>query len=290
MMKELKFDLIGKRKIWYGISILILVVGIFSFIFQGLNLGIDFTGGTLIEIEFVEDVPVDELRTAIDSFGDHSSTVQATDDGSYNIRSSITTTDESDALIADLTETFGENTILRNELVGPTIGKELTLSAILALVIASILMVIYITVRFQFLFGITSIITLLHDAFVVLMVYSLFQLEVGSSFIAAILTVIGYSINATIVIFDRVRESQPLYKKADFQLMINNSVMQTLARSINTILTTVFTLLALYFFGGETTKIFVLAMLVGILSGGYSSVFIAGPLYADLKTKFGKKD
>ncbi len=213
MLKNLQFDLIGKRKIWYAISILIILIGLVSFAVQGFNLGIDFTGGTLIEIRFSQDVPIDELRTALNEAGDHSSTVQQTESGTYNVRTSLTSKSDGDTLIASLTDMFGENTIERRELVGPTIGHELAVSAILALLVASVLMVVYITFRFQFLFGITSIITLLHDAFVVLAVYSLFQLEIGSSFIAAILTVIGYSINATIVIFDRVRETNLPIKK-----------------------------------------------------------------------------
>ncbi len=289
-LKDFRFDLIGKRKIWYSFSILIVLAGLISVAVQGLNLGIDFTGGTLIEIAFENDVDVTELRNAIANFEDHSSTVQEAGDGGFNIRTSITTKEGSDALMRMLTETFGENTVNRNELVGPTIGRELTLSAVLALLIASILMIVYISIRFQFLFGVTSIITLLYDAFTVLAIFSIFQLEIGSSFIAAILTVIGYSINATIVIFDRVRENMPLYKRADFDLMVNDSIMQTLARSINTNLTTVVTLLALMIFGGETTRVFVTGLLIGILSGAYSSVFISAPLYRDLKVRFGKKD
>lgn len=289
-LKNLSFNLIGKRKIWYTISILILVAGFISFFAQGFNLGIDFTGGTLLEIKFNETVNVQDLRKAIESEGHESFTVQEMEGGTFNIRTAINTKEDGEALISYLTENFGENTISRNELVGPTIGRELTISAILALVVASVLIVVYMTIRFQFLFGLSSIATLLHDAFVVMMVYSVFQLEVNSTFIAAILTVVGYSLNATIVIFDRVRENKPKYNQDQLYPLVNDSIMQTLARSVNTILATLLTLLALFFFGGETTKNFVLAMMIGIVSGGYSSVFIAGPLYADLKHKFGKED
>lgn len=288
-LKDKTFNIIGKRKIWYAISCLIILAGLVSFFIQGLNLGIDFKGGNYMQLTFEEPVNVTELRSLVGEYVEQPPLVQEENsDETYIIRTEVMTEDDSAALMTDIENEFGAYSIDRNEVVGPTIGKELTRSAILALVIACVLMLVYITVRFKFLFGVSSIITLVHDAAVLLAFCSIFQLEINSSFIAAILTVIGYSINATIVIFDRVRENQPNYKIDNLDNMINDSVNQTLARSFNTVLTTLLTLFALLFFGGETTRTFVLCLIIGIAAGGYSSVCLSGSVYRDLASRFGK--
>ncbi len=288
-LKDKTFNIIGKRKIWYAISCLIILAGLVSFFIQGLNLGIDFKGGNYMQLTFEEPVNVTELRSLVGEYVEQTPLVQEENsDETYIIRTEVMTEDDSAALMTDIENEFGAYSIDRNEVVGPTIGKELTRSAILALVIACVLMLVYITVRFKFLFGVSSIITLVHDAAVLLAFCSIFQLEINSSFIAAILTVIGYSINATIVIFDRVRENQPNYKIDNLDNMINDSVNQTLARSFNTVLTTLLTLFALLFFGGETTRTFVLCLIIGIAAGGYSSVCLSGSVYRDLASRFGK--
>lgn len=288
-LKDKTFNIIGKRKIWYAISCLIILAGLVSFFIQGLNLGIDFKGGNYMQLTFEEPVNVTELRSLVGEYVEQTPLVQEENsDETYIIRTEVMTEDNVNALMTDIENEFGAYSIDRNEVVGPTIGKELTRSAILALVIACVLMLVYITVRFKFLFGVSSIITLVHDAAILLAFCSIFQLEINSSFIAAILTVIGYSINATIVIFDRVRENQPNYKIDNLDNMINDSVNQTLARSFNTVLTTLLTLFALLFFGGETTRTFVLCLIIGIAAGGYSSVCLSGSVYRDLASRFGK--
>ena len=288
-MKNLNFDFVGKRKIWYAISVVVIIAGIISMAIQGLNFGIDFTGGSYVQLSFEEEVTVEDLRGVVSSHVEKTPTVQYDEtNGSFIIRTELTEEDDVNALLAAIEGEFGEYQIDRNELVGPTIGAELVKKAILALIIACACMLIYISVRFQFWYGISAIIALIHDALVVLAVFSILQLEVSSSFIAAILTVIGYSINATIVLFDRVRESTPNFKASDRMALVNDSIINTLARSVNTTLTTLLTLFALYFFGGDTTQVFVLAMIVGISAGFYSSVFVSGSLYFDL-SKFAKK-
>ncbi|MBQ2765203.1 MAG: protein translocase subunit SecF [Firmicutes bacterium] len=288
-MKNLNFDFVGKRKIWYAISVVIIIAGIISMAIQGLNFGIDFTGGSYVQLSFSEKISLEDLRGVVNAHVEKTPTIQYDEtNDSYIIRTELTEEDSVNELLAAIEAEFGEFQVDRNELVGPTIGAELVKKAILALIIACGSMLIYITFRFQFWFGISSIIALLHDALVVLAVFSIFQLEVSSSFIAAILTVIGYSINATIVLFDRVRESSPNFKAAEKLALVNDSINNTLARSINTTLTTLLTLLALFFFGGDTTQVFVLAMIVGIAAGFYSSVFVSGSLYFDL-SKFAKK-
>ncbi|MEE0777055.1 MAG: protein translocase subunit SecF [Bacillota bacterium] len=289
-LKDVRFNIVGKRKIWYCISLVIIIAGLVSFFVQGFNTGIDFTGGSILQLTFEKEVAVGELRSTVSDLVEHTPLIQESEgSNTFNIRTDLTTDDEVNELLAAIESSHGAYTIDRNEMVGPTIGKELTLNAFLALLIACALMLVYITIRFQLRFGIASIITLVHDALILLSVFSIFQLEISSSFIAAILTVIGYSINATIVIFDRVRENKPTYHADRIDDLVNDSVNQTLARSVNTVITTLLTLFALFFFGGETTRVFVLALIVGIAAGGYSSVFLSGSVYRDLCVHFGNK-
>ena len=319
-MKELHLNIIGKRKIWYAISILIILAGIVSFAIQGFNFGIDFTGGSYVQLTFHEgtaatapaedaeteegtedeeaavteitpiEIELADLREVVNGYVDKTPTIQFDKTNTaYLIRTELTTEEEVQDMLDGIEAEIGPYQVDRNELVGPTIGNELTQKAIIALALACALMLIYITVRFQFWFGVAAILTLLHDALIVLSVFSIFQLEISSSFIAAILTVVGYSINATIVVFDRVRESQPNYKSSERAALMNDSISLTFARSVNTTITTLLTLFALIIFGGDTTKIFVLAMIVGITAGFYSSVCLSGSLYYDLAGRFGKK-
>lgn len=301
-IRNINFDFVGKRKIWYAISLLIIVAGIVSFAIQGFNFGIDFSGGSYVQLSFYEELPADgesakpievsleDLRAVINAHVEQTPTIQYDETNtSYIIRTELTTEDQVNELLDAVESEIGPYQVDRNELVGPTVGAELVKKAILALVIACALMLIYITVRFKFWFGVSAIIALIHDALVLLAVFSIFQLEISSTFIAAILTVIGYSINATIVLFDRVRESTPNFKESEQAALINDSISNTLARSINTTLTTLLTLFALIIFGGDTTKLFVLAMIVGIVAGLYSSVFISGSLFHDFSRIAGKK-
>lgn len=272
------------RKLWYALSILIILPGLISLVLQGLNMGIDFTGGNIIEMRFDRPVAIEKIREAMAGQKlEASRGIQKSGESGYLIRTRHLTQEENDKLLASL-EKLGKVTILRNESVGPVIGRELTFKAILALVVASVLMVIYITIRFEFKQGIAAIIALLHDVLVVTGIFSLFRIEVDSAFVAAILTVIGYSINDTIIIFDRIRENMRSRAKGEeLEDLVNTSLWQTLTRSINTVLTVVFVLVAMYFLGGSTIRNFVLAMLIGVVSGAYSSICNASPLWVDLK-------
>ena len=273
------------RKIWYIISIAVIIPGIISLFMQGLNLGIDFTGGTIMEVRFDKAVEAQDVRKAVDSIGlEGNKTIQQSGDRNYLIRTRALSQDESDKLFNGMQDKLGKTTLLKTDLVGPVMGKELAYKALLALFIASVLMVIYITIRFEFKQGIAAIIALLHDTLVVTGIFSLLQIEVDTAFVAAILTIIGYSINDTIVIFDRIRENRRMQKKGEsLEDLVNKSLWQTLARSINTVLTVMFVLTAMYFLGGSTIKTFVLAMLIGVASGAYSSIFNASPLWVDFK-------
>ncbi|ADG82068.1 protein translocase subunit SecF [Thermincola potens] len=285
-------DIIGKRKIWFAISLIIILAGIASMIIKTftlgapLNLGIDFTGGNIITVSFTKNVSVSDVRQALDKLDLGNSVIQKTATGEFIIRTKTLTDKEYkqvlDAFKNDVAP-YQEGKLSRNE-VKPVIGKELTLNAIWALAIASVLMVIYITFRFEFKFGIAAIIALLHDVFVTMGIFSIFWWEVDSAFVAAILTIIGYSINDTIVIFDRIRENLHRKKKDEnFEELVNKSIMQTMARSINTVLTVIIVLVALLIFGGSTIRYFTLAMLIGVISGAYSSIFNASPLWVEFK-------
>jgi preprotein translocase subunit SecF len=279
------FHFIKHRKIWYIISLLVIVPGLVSLVLQGLNLGIDFTGGNLVEVRMSRDVAIQQVRDVVEDLGYGASrNVQKSGQDIYLIRTRELTEEESAKLIAALEDKLGQMVLLRNERVGPVIGRELTTKAILALVIASALMLVYITFRFEFKQGVAAVLALLHDTLVVIGIFSIFQIEVDSAFVAAILTIIGYSINDTIIIFDRIRENLKMRKKGEtLEDLVNISLWQTLTRSINTVLTVVFVLVALFFLGGTTIKSFVLAMLIGVTSGAYSSIFNASPIWVDLK-------
>ncbi len=280
----MKIDVIGKRKYWYILSAALIIVGIASLLSQGLNFGIDFSGGSLLHVDFQDsNVEVERVREVLGSYELGGSSIQKAGDGSIIIRMPEVEQDQLEEVYQGFTEEIGEFDLLRSEKVGPVIGNELRKAALLALAIAAVLQIIYITIRFEFKFGIAAILALLHDVFITVMVFSIMQYEVTSTFVAAVLTIIGYSINDTIVIFDRIRENLKNRRKEPLSEIINNSVNQTLVRSINTTLAVVFILVALIFFGGETIKDFAVAMLIGVISGAYSSIFVASTLWYEFK-------
>lgn len=282
MINNANFDFVGKRKIWYAISVVVIIAGIISLCIQGLNFGLDFTGGNVIQIQFEEDVAIDELRDVVNKYVDSTPTIQESDDNNYIIRTQEMDEDTSTAMLEDIKATFGNDEVLRNEKVGAVIGSELISNAKWALIAAVILMLIYITVRFKFNFAISAVLPLLHDVLITVGLFSILQVEVDSTFIAAILTILGYSINGTIVIFDRIRENMGKNKKEDFPVLVNSSINQTLGRSINTNVAVLILVICLLILGGESTKNFALALLIGFVAGCYSSMFIAGPMLSDI--------
>ncbi len=277
--------IIENRKWFYLLSLLLIVPGLISLLWpgRGLNKGIDFTGGSLLRIRFEQPVSIQQVRGTLDEMNLGESSIQKSGDREFFIRTRMLTQEDSDEVVARLQKEVGKVKILSNESVGPAIGKELTMKAVLSILIASVLMLAYTSFRFEFSFGVGAIAALLHDVLLVLGIFSLFRLQVDGAFVAAVLTILGYSINDTIVVFDRIRENLGFKKKADLAETINKSILQTLNRSINTVLAVVFVLLALLVFGGETIRMFNLALLIGVVSGCYSSIFIASPIYYDLK-------
>lgn len=286
----MKFDIIGKKNWFFLISILAILPGLISIAVQGFNLGIDFTGGTLLDLKFARPVTVTEVRDSLKEYNLENSTIQLAGseqlEASPNvfIRTHVLSDEERRTALSGMEKSLGSFDTLRVEKVGAVIGSELTKNAILALVISWICMIGYITYRFEFKFAVSAICAIAHDILLVLGVFSILQKEVDASFIAAILTIVGYSINDTIVIFDRIRENLKTHSKTEsFTQLVNRSIWQTMTRSIYTVLTVVFATAALYFFGGETTKNFSLALLIGFISGAYSSVFNASPIWVAWK-------
>lgn len=289
---KIPFDIMRRSKIWFAISLLVIIPGIISMFVNGFNFGIDFTGGTIMDMRFEKQVTLVEIRDVLKEYGLDNATIQLSGEAS-NVESSenvmIRTVDleENDrkAIMASLKEKVGNYTVLREEKVGATIGGELIMDAFMATVISWVLIIFYVSYRFEWRFGVSAVLALVHDILVVLSIFSFTQKQVDSSFVAAILTVVGYSINDTIVIFDRIRENLKLHfrRGGDLYALVNRSIFQTLTRSLYTVFTCLFTTFALYWFGGDTTKDFAFALICGFFSGCYSSIFIASPLWVIMR-------
>jgi len=273
-----KFDFIKKRRIVYMISAVIVLIGLISIIFQGFNLGIDFAGGTLIQIRFDKPVSTTEVRNVLSEFNLSQSTIQNLSENEFVIRTERIDSEQRKGILSAFRENLTDLEILRVETVGPVIGDNLKKLAFYALLFAFIGIILYITMRFEFKFSIISILALLHDTLIVLGIFSLLQKEITISIIAAVLTIIGYSLNNTIVILDRLRENIKFKTREPFENLINMSINQSLSRTINTALTTIIPILTLYFFGGNILSDFALALFMGMVAGTYSSIFIASPL------------
>lgn len=287
--ESMPFHFIKLRKIWYTISILIIIPGIISLFSQGLNLGIDFTGGSLLDLKFSSPATTEQVRGVLNEFGLEGATIQQSAEDSFLIRTRELTEEESAGVLSEFNSKLSEVTVQRDERVGPVMGKELIFKAFQALALASVLIVIYVAYRFEFKQGIAAILAVLHDVFLVVGVFSVFQLEVDSSFVAAVLTIIGFSLMDTIIIFDRIRENSILKKKGELlEDIINRSLWQTMSRSINTTMMVLVVLIALLLFGGATMRNMVLALLIGITTGAYSSICVATPLWFDIKRLDGK--
>jgi preprotein translocase subunit SecF len=273
-----KFDFIKNRKIVYIISVVIILVGLISIIFQGFNLGIDFAGGALLQVRFDKSVSTTEVRNVLSEFNLSQSTIQNLSENEFVIRTEKIDSEQRKEIFTAFKENLTDLEVLRVETVGPVIGENLKKLSFYALLFAFIGIILYITVRFEFKFSIVSILALCHDCLIVLGIFSLLQKEITISIIAAVLTIVGYSLNNTIVILDRLRENIKLKTREPFENLINMSINQSLSRTINTALTTIIPILTLYFFGGNILSDFALALFIGMVAGTYSSIFIASPL------------
>ncbi|WP_302487002.1 protein translocase subunit SecF [uncultured Megamonas sp.] len=293
-----RFDIIGRRKIWYAISSVLIIASLFFMVTRGFNMGIDFTGGTIIDLRFEKAVNINDVRDVLNEYNLSNSTIQlsgesssATESENVMIRTVDLEEQERKEVMAALTDKLGTYQVLREEKVGATMGTELIMNAIYATIISWLLIIAYVSYRFEFKFGISAVLGLAHNVIIVLGAFALTQRQIDSSFVAALLTIIGYSINDTIVIFDRIRENLKLHfrKNGDIVELVNTSIYQTMTRSIYTVSTVLFTTFALYFFGGDTTKDFAFALLIGFFCGAYTSIFIASPLWVTFRRYSDKK-
>jgi len=283
-------NVIKSKWICLGISLVIILAGVVSFFIQGFNLDIDFTGGTTITVDMegkTFDI-ADAEKLISDTLGFKASNVQKAD-GNLLINISADgkalSPEQRESLFAAIKTKYvlSETNDPSFDSIDPTIGKELRQSAILSCIIALILMLAYITFRFDLSSGLAAVLSLAHNVFVLLAIYTIFQLNINTTFIAAILTIVGYSINATIVIFDRIREIGRKVRKTPFSAIANMGVNETVTRSIFTSVTTLLTIVVLYVIGVTSIKEFALPIIVGIIVGTYSSIFIASPLWAMFK-------
>ncbi len=284
---DTNFDFVGKMKIAFTISMVAILISIISVIAHGgLNWGIDFAGGTVVQVKFAKDVNIDKIRASLEAAKLEEITIQqfgAQAKQEYLIRTAEATDDLkglSGRIEDSLAASFGKGDfeVRRVEVVGPKVGKDLTQKGIMAIVFSWIAMLIYIAWRFEFRFAVGGILALVHDTIITVGVFSLLNKEFTLTIVAALLTIIGYSINDTIVIYDRIRENMRKNIRQELAQVINASINQTLSRTILTVLTVVIVLVAILLFGGAVIFDFAFAILVGIVVGTYSSIFIASPI------------
>ena len=285
--------LIKHRKIWLTLSCMTFVVSVVFLVMWGLKFGIDFTGGSLLEVKFLGERPlVEDIRGALGEINLQGELViQPTQEQNVILRFQEATEETHQKIVSQLGEKFKDGIQEeRFESIGASIGKELKTKAVYSILIVVVAIIIYIAVAFRkvswpvpsWKYGVIAVVAMIHDIVITMGVFALLGrvagMDVGLPFVAALLAILGYSVNDTIVIFDRTRENLGRVAKADFPTIVNRSLNETMARSINTTLTTLFALIAVYFFGGESIKPFALALLIGIFLGAYSSIFVASPL------------
>ncbi|MBI2032923.1 MAG: protein translocase subunit SecF [Candidatus Levybacteria bacterium] len=284
-------NIIGKKYLYFLISVLVIIPGLVSLFLFGLNFSIDFTGGSRIAYQVTKSqVKSEQLKSAIQKKGVEVQAIQKSGKDVYIVRTKPMDIKIHERITKELTQEINGLKEISFETVGPVIGSEITTNAIKAVILSSVLIVLYIAWSFRkvpkpassWRFGICAIIALLHDVLVVIGIFSIlghfWHVEVDSLFVTALLTIIGFSVHDTIVVFDRIRENLRISGAYNFNTVVNDSIIQTLGRSLNTSLTVILVLFTLLLFGGESTKWFVVALLIGITSGTYSSIFNAAPL------------
>ena len=282
----MQIGIIKNSKKYLGLSLFLVILSLGVLIFKGLNYGIDFSGGSLIQVKFEKNITLKEINNNLDKiakeipqFSSNSRKVQVSEDNTVIIRTQELTEAQKADVLEEL-KNIGNYNLDKVDKVGASIGKELKTSAIYSLAIGTVLIILYITMRFEFLFSIGAVSALLHDIIIAVGVIALLGYEVDTPFIAAVLTILGYSINNTIVVFDRVRENlkRKTKEKISFEDSLDRSINQVMIRTINTSVTTLFAIIAILIFGGDSLKTFIVTLLIGILAGTYSSVFIATPI------------
>jgi preprotein translocase subunit SecF len=294
-LHNLQIDFLGKRKFFYVLSLSLIVIGFTIFLIRGIPLGTDFKGGTEILVRFQSDVPVQDVRSVMDKLGLPGSeikTLGSERDILIKTAEQGEGTTVSDKIKEGLKSNFQGNNfeVLRIDKVGPKIGKELRLSAIYATLFSLIAILIYLALRFEFVYALGAVIGLFHDVLITIGAVAVFDtlfpslnLELSQTMVAAFLTLIGFSTNDTVIVFDRIRENIKLYKNEDILKVMNKSVNTTLSRTIITSGTVFLTVLILFLFGGEVNRSFAFTFLVGVVTGTYSSVYISSAFVVDMK-------
>ena len=297
--KTPKISFVENRKKFYILSVSFAIISIFSLWIKELNFGIDFKGGLLVEIKHENKIELESLRNSISALNYGDFTLQKLDNSNDNFLIKIELSSDlqgnQETLIARLKEKIQNNyeekvDYRRIEYVGPTVSNELIMTGIMAIVIAIFSMLIYIWFRFELPFAIGAVLALIHDTILTIGMFSITSLEFNLSTVAAILLIIGYSMNDTVVVYDRVRENLKKFKRLDTFSLLNKSINETLSRTINTTATTILALLALFIFGGNIIKDFSLAMIWGIVIGTYSSILIATPILLNMKIRKTNKE
>jgi len=286
------YKITQKRNIFFILSIILLIPGILALIFWGLPLSIDFKGGSAIILNFKSERPqIQTISEKLSTLDLGNLTVQSVAEKGISLKLKHIDNETYQKILDNLKSNFGDIEEVSFDAIGPTIGKELRNKAFTAVILVLIFIIIYIAFAFRkvssgpvhsWVYGVAAVIALIHDILMVIGIFSIIshflKIEIDILFVTALLTVLGFSVHDTIVVFDRIRERLKLSYNKTFEETVNDSINQTLVRSINTTLTTLFVLLALFLFGGQSIKYFVLALLIGITSGTYSSIFIASPL------------
>lgn len=274
-----------RTKIWFSISFIIIAIGLGFLAFRGLNFGIDFKGGTEISIQLNDNINKEDVDTIVRTYAPDASTNTA-NGNKYEIKSTNLDSDKLASIMKDLKDKYqlDEKALISQDEIGASVGKELTQNSIFALLASFAVMLIYIAIRFEFKFGLAAIAATIHDILITLSVYSIFHIPVNTPFIAAMLTIVGYSMNDTIVIFDRIRENTKLLRRATPIEVADVSLTETIARSIYTSLATVVTIIAMNFLVPSVQQ-FTIPLIIGIISGAYSSICIASPIWVYLKDR-----
>lgn len=291
----MQIEVIKNSKKWIAISLVFIFISIGSLIVKRLNYGIDFSGGSLFQLRFENTVSLKEINSTLDKIGKEISQfagtgrkVQISEGQEVLIRVQEIAEQDKNKFYDKISE-IGKYEIIKEDKVGASVGKELKTSAIYSLLIGGALIVGYITLRFEFMFALAAILALLHDIIIAIGGISILGYEIDTPFIAAVLTILGYSINNTIVVFDRIRET--LKKKTDltFGEVLNKSINQVMVRSLNTSVTTLLAIISILIFGGESLRTFITTLLIGMIAGTYSSIFIASPIIYFLEKDRDKK-
>lgn len=299
LFRKTNIDFMGKRRYWYAVSAAVIIIGMTSLVVKGPHYGIDFLGGTEMVVAFKDPVAISLVRSAIDKVGVGNSAEIMTfgSDKDILIRTSMQGEGNTigDLIRKGLTESIPSNpfVVQKEDKIGPKIGAELRLNAIYAVIALLVAIMIYIGFRFKFVYGVGAVASLFHDVLVTLGLISIFDgvlnLELSQNMVAAFLTLVGLSVNDTVVIFDRIRENQKIFRNMDLVTVINKSLNETLSRTIITSGTVFIVLLILFLFGGEVNRGFSFALLIGITTGTYSSIYIASAIVLEWANRINKK-